>query len=186
MLISFILFFGTSQTVLPWDTTSAKYFPLQVGNVWVYNGFGYPCCGPYIYKVKVTGSAVLNGHLYYKLKSTLSSDTTYVRVDSSRGIILFRNTTNSCGWLNQETTGDSLAARINDSSTTLCINRAKCTDTANQVIFSITKKGKTFNNMYFEGYETRRYLVDFGLVNIYTVQHTNSNSRTLKGCVITV
>jgi hypothetical protein len=39
-LLLMILIFtlsGNINNIFSWDTTAAKYLPLQVGNVWVYN-----------------------------------------------------------------------------------------------------------------------------------------------------
>ena len=40
-LLLMILIFtlsGNINNIFPWDSTAAKYLPLQVGNVWVYYG----------------------------------------------------------------------------------------------------------------------------------------------------
>jgi hypothetical protein len=49
------------------DTLSIKYFPLHVGDFWVYNWIRTTSLGTTIEvrKTEVTGSVNLNSHLYY-------------------------------------------------------------------------------------------------------------------------
>ena len=182
LIISFVAFLLNYECVSQMNADVFRYYPLAIGNTWVYNGTGW--AGQYIKRIKVIGSSVINQYLYYKLNNNLNSDTTYVRIDSTKGLILFRNTSNSCSWLNQETTGDSIAAKINDSSSVRCNERAACTDTANEQIFNLIKERKIFYNQYFEGTETRKYVMDFGSIQIYTTGPTWYYTWILKGCII--
>ena len=182
LIILFVAFLLNYESISQINSDIFRFYPLGIGNTWVYNGSGW--AGQYIKRIKVIGSTVINQHLYHKLNNNLNNDTTYVRIDSTKGLILFRNTSNSCSWLNQETTGDSIAAKINDSSSVRCNERAACTDTANEQIFSLIKERKIFYNQYFEGTETRKYVMDFGSIQIYTTGPTWYYTWILKGCII--
>src|SRR4030095_14971024 len=114
-LIIILLVFKVSYSQ---DTTSTKYFPLNVGNSWTYYHWVTFPPNNYFYKFSITGSIVLNGHLYYKTLHTAISGSSYadtIRIDSTTGNLLKYVVNGSCLWLNNELLQDSLAGRLNDS-----------------------------------------------------------------------
>lgn len=170
-----------------WDSTAAKYYPLSVGNTWTYSGFGYPCCGAFKYRERITGTINTNGHFYYILTKTQSNGSTeiiYIRLDSTKGNILV-NQSGSCAWLQNEKTRDSLAARKGDSSKFDCSLYYRCTDTLTGSYFGFIKKKKSFGwSDFFEAGATRTFAMDFGLVSISSFGHTSTTSVNLQGCYI--
>lgn len=170
-----------------WDSTAARYYPLSVGNTWTYNGFGYPCCGAFKYRERITGTINTNGHFYYILTKTQSNGSTeiiYIRLDSTKGNILV-NQSGSCAWLQNEKTRDSLSARKGDSSKYDCGYIYKCSDTLVGSVFGINKMKKIFGwTDYFEAGSTRTFAMDFGLISISSFGHTSTTNINLAGCCI--
>ncbi len=188
--IIFIIFFvSPDNLVYSLDTAAAKYYPLAVGNTWTYSGFGYPCCGPIRYREKITGTIVTNGHFYFILTTTQStgnSATSYIRLDSAKGMMALYETS-GCTWLQNETAKDSLSSRKGDSSRYNCDNLFyyRCTDTMPGQVFGINKQKKVFSwTNYFEAGATRTFAKDIGLVSSTSFGHTNSTTINLVGCYI--
>jgi hypothetical protein len=74
LLISLIFI---SNTVFSWDSTLARYLPLEIGNSWSY--VLTVGTSTSIYNVRITGDTVMpNGHKYYKF-----TDGSYQRLDST-------------------------------------------------------------------------------------------------------
>ncbi|NOS84162.1 MAG: T9SS type A sorting domain-containing protein [Ignavibacteria bacterium] len=182
-----ILICGIFTVSYPLDTAAVKYYPLAVGNVWTYSGFGYPCCGAFKYRERITGTINTNGHFYYILTKTQSNGSTeiiYIRLDSTKGNIVV-NQSGSCAWLQNEKTRDSLAARRGDSSKFDCSLYYRCTDTLTGSYFGFIKKKKSFGwSDFFEAGATRTFAMDFGLVSISSFGHTSTTSVNLQGCYI--
>ncbi len=186
--ILFILALGFNiHSSFSLDTVAAKYYPLAVGNTWTYSGFGYPCCGAYKYREKITGTIITNGHFYYILTKTQSnggSDIIYIRIDSLKGNILV-NQGGSCPWLQNERTKDSLSARKGDSSKYDCGYYYRCTDTSTGSVFGINLKKKIFGwSDFFEAGTSRTFAMGIGLVSISSFGHTSTNYVNLTGCYV--
>ena len=101
VVISFLVNFGYAT-----DTTSAKYYPLQVGNRQVYNHYWH-WSGDTRFYVWVTDTINTNGHKYCKMHVMQHPPENgfydqYVRVDSIAGNIRLLDTAYSCPWLIRE------------------------------------------------------------------------------------
>lgn len=178
-----------SQQSFSYDSVAAKYYPLAVGNTWTYSGFGYPCCGAYKYREKITGTIVTNGHFYFIMTTTQhtgSSVTSYIRLDSTKGMVYIYEQGGGCPWLQNERAKDSLSARKGDSARYNCetIFYHKCTDTIPGLVFGINKQKKVFSWANFEAGGTRTFAKDFGLVSYTSFAHTSTNNGNLQGCFI--
>ncbi len=80
--------FITPQTGFAWDSTAAKYYPLKIGNSYVYEKYHYmvKCYQQYAgkMKIKIIRDTVLsNGKRYYEFQGGLSPYWKYQRIDSS-------------------------------------------------------------------------------------------------------
>lgn len=165
ILIVFLFFYPILHSQ---DTNIVKYFPLSVGNVWVYYGsyFTVQCQSSYYQKISVDSMKILNNHKYYKLSLTtrfISGGSCgysqiyngYYRVDSSNGNVYRYGINTNCPFTPTEFLIDSLRSRSGDTSI-LCSNselsRKIARDTIVQNIFSFNKPSK-----YFEGGNFHEY-----------------------------
>lgn len=191
-----IALYGNTSDTYAWDSTAAKYMPLQVGNIWVYYGsrinvitqcFGYE-------KYEISGTSQINGHMYFTLVRTIKPLNTtncgsfyvssrlfgqnYLRIDSTN-MSLFG--TESCQI-------DSLASRKGDSEL-VCIaythyNPSYC-DTSTIMKFGLNKLSKTFTAYTFESYVKMSYAKDIGFYHYHLFQPGPNNVvMDLRGCVI--
>jgi hypothetical protein len=196
-LLIFIIIF-TSQ-IFAQDTNIVKYFPLKVGNVWVYD---WSLIGPFPQsghqRISVFNSTVVNGHVYYSLEVIgtssycFGSDTysAYLislvnhpfRVDSLSGNIMVLNL--SCGaWNIGERVFDSLKSKLHD--TTHCI-ASYCYDTSDISVFGISSKGKKFTEITNPMTPYSHYFAkNFGLYGSgKQCWSTGTLSYSLVGCLI--
>lgn len=185
--ITFVILFISvlflkAERSFSWDSTIAKYMPLQVGNVWVYNSYSFPYGGSYKFKWSITGTNIFNGHLYYNILSS-STGVTNVRFDSLTNSLKYYSSV-SCPWLNHEKNMDSLSSRLNDSSIYNCDMIYKCNDTTAGTIFNLPVRKKSFYYTFFEGYDYRSYAQNFGLVHNYSAGHTQTTYINIQGCVL--
>jgi hypothetical protein len=164
LLFTLLLVFFASELTYSIDTNAVKYYPLKVGNYWVYSYFGYPMGGSYRFWVKVMDTLITNGHKYYKVRRTYDE---YLRVDSAAGSIRMYVTSGSCPWLINEVERDSLSARFRDSSKYECICSGantcwRCTDDSSYItIFGLYKRAKGYGwSDYFENGATRTFVRD--------------------------
>src|SRR3990167_9377836 len=104
ILLSFIPIFFFTENILPQDTAIIKFFPLNVGNRWVYNRtLSYPVPpGNGKNDVKIESSFISFNHRYYVLKTIVydfygaiySTYTGSYRIDSLTGNIYLLGLTN--------------------------------------------------------------------------------------------
>ena len=155
--LTILIFIFLSQNIsFSQDTNIVKFFPLKVGNVWVYqnNGLGQWCNQIEKRRVQVISSMIGNSHKYF-----LFSDTTRIisgggpacyhygsivfdglRIDSINGNI-YEYSTPGCNYSINELMQDSLKAHLHDTIKLNCGNvidsfyRYTCTDTTSHTIF---------------------------------------------------
>ncbi len=186
------------NTAIALDTTSIKYLPLKVGNIWVYSGSSatIPCHGTSWYdRYKITGTTILNGKNYFILQHTIVFITGsccwssrlfgsgVIRIDSVSSNIYnnaFCNTSN-------EKLVDSLSCNLGDTAWQCGFPNGTmiyCTDTAAYSVFGrmISSKVLTFGGGW-DYFETQRYAKDIGLVS-YEYHCGGSYIIGLQGCVI--
>ncbi len=197
ILLGFTLL-GKSPEIYAWDSTAAKYMPLQIGNQWVYTSSltSFSGSGTSIDKYIITGTQIINGKLYYNLTgihvlisgfyscgSRLFSANTQLRIDSLT-MNLFR--TGVCN-NNAEGLVDSLAAKFRDSSLT-CFNlnstKTCFNDSSDFYIFNTFFKSKRFTTVDINGGNDQTFLEGIGLAK-YNASITNYTCyQILKGCII--
>jgi hypothetical protein len=189
---------GEIHHIFSWDSTTAKFMPLQVGNVWVYSyyyispvgsGSGYD-------SYRITGTQLINGKQYYTINHThiqLSGNyscsarlfflNSPVRVDSVNMNIYLNS---NCG-SSTEGLVDSLASRFGDSSLT-CFNfegtKTAYNDSTDYFIFNSYFKAKKFTTININGGNDLTYLLGIGLARYYSSQSHTSCNQQLKGCII--
>ena len=149
------------QNAYSLDTNAVRYYPLAVGNSWTYKDHTF--FGDTRYKLTVTGTINTNGHLYYVINGG-----TYQRIDSVKGVVRTYASSQSCLWLQNEVSMDSLSAKFRDSSKALnCMNYYRCIDDSSYSnIFSGSRRLKAFDwTDYFEMGRTRTFVKDIGLIS---------------------
>ncbi len=194
-----ITLYGNTSDTYAWDSTAAKYMPLQVGNVWVYNcsAIGMACNCTMIYRYKIISSLVINSKMYFIFQQNsftgncwngCVSSTIYdsLRVDSINGNV-YKYSAVGCSNTPFEKLQDSLNARQGDTVKNNCgISQYRyiCNDTSNQIIFGVSRKTKVFSETQFETGYGRGYADGIGIVSSGYGSIVCSNNSTLKGCVI--
>jgi hypothetical protein len=193
-----LLFFLLSETQsFSQDTNIVKYFPLKVGNSWVYESryIQFPTGNVVRYRITVTGSLIANGRRYFTLSFSSNGCASYywhnpysyapLRVDSMSGNVCAYTPGQGCSYSPDEKIIDSLAAKLNDSLVLLCgIHRHICQDTALQMIFGALRSTKFFFSLNFELNLDRRYVKGIGISHIYGSTPFSSCTHTLLGCII--
>ncbi len=200
LLITNILLSCIITQSLSQDTNTVKYFPLKVGNIWVYQ---ITATGSFCYRIqkrriKVINTIILNSKKYFLFKDTtilISGDGwcggngsflfDTLRIDSTNGNI-YKYSYQGCTFLNHEITLDSLKAKLKDKIFISCGSDTnyKCTDTSSQVIFGQSRQVKAFNAVYFEGAQHRKYSKGFGQSSYGYSSIPSFNNATLIGCVL--
>lgn len=190
-----IALYGNTSDTYAWDSTAAKYMPLQVGNIWVYRTYkSGPTWICYAYeKYKISGISIVNNHSYFDIEKTVSLYnpicSTWVFPVGSR---LFRNTqiridSNTVNLVGTENcTIDSLRAGNGDTNS-VCphLYTPVVCGISNQFIFGFTKPAKRY---YAEGVASEEYMwyiQDFGFARYHLYQSGNyAADMLLTGCII--
>jgi len=142
---------GNTSDTYAWDSTAANFYPLSIGNRWVYNHHWY-WSGVTKISVNVIDTLTSNGHLYYKLRSQIPPpgsgfSETFVRVDSVTGSIRYLvSQGSSCSWLINESTGDSLNASELDTFYVSCIGSWKLSNDTNINYFGLVRRIRSFSD----------------------------------------
>ncbi len=197
LIISAACFLFQSNVVRSaWDGETAKYFPLQVGNKWVYRGTasGYTAYGRSYQVYTITGTKDTLGHRYYEvsvslhmISGTLSSGVMqfdrYIRIDSSSmNIYKLQSYCSRNEWVI-----DSLKAKKNDTLK-ICpfefyTANSVCADTSNYTLFGTSYPSKNYAEFFGPGYGTI-YVKGIGIVFSSYGYQMNQSYDTLRGCII--
>ncbi|MCX6160620.1 MAG: T9SS type A sorting domain-containing protein [Ignavibacteriae bacterium] len=168
------------------DTNLTAYFPMTIGNVYVYETPSiYP---PFItrQKLRITKDTVVAGKRFYYFNQALPGLWNYgnwYRIDGATGVVTGFASNYSCNYLVNERYVDSLGSRKSDSLKKCGTNqRSLCIDTTSHSIFGIPSKQKAFREDGLVLNE-RTYSKNFGITNVYTWEITGSNTY-LVGCKI--
>jgi hypothetical protein len=205
-LKSFLIILSFSSccfnTVYSQDTNIVKFFPLAVGNKWVYAGSAsifQQCNRTFRHRLYIDSIKSINNKFYYKINfeskhisGTGSCGISYIytgfyRVDSVSGIIYKSTNTSNC-FSNTEMLFDSLKSKLGDTarSCTSGNNYKKLlVDTFMTTVFGNQIRSKNFQggNFFEYGY-TGRYAKDFGLVEYREFGMSVSTNANLIGCVL--
>ncbi len=178
----------TTQRTYSWDSDAAKFYPLAVGNKWVYAWY-YTFMGNTVfggYRVsKIVSDTVIGGHKYYRFSSNVSGCNDYIfeRIDSA-SMNVYRRSSGT----GTEQLLDSLFARKQGMfrGKRNCVGFAEpqvtCMDTNLYTFAGNQYRSKMF---YADGLVMMSYrlIQNFGVVNITTVEGQSDN-KTLAGCVL--
>lgn len=170
------------------DTESVKYFPLQVGNFFVYyhESSALPPISPYYTKARITKDTLINNYRYFYCQNFPEIFVNgWVRYDSTTGNLLLRAVGQGCSVYADDKILDSLNSKIGNQITcqiSVFYTRT-CNDTNNYTIF-----GQSFKSKYFydggliQGYT--RYANNLGIVTFESGEPNITDYTVLKGCVV--
>jgi hypothetical protein len=172
-----------------------RYFPMRVGNFWVYdyNEWFYPVYLNGKVKYEITGTKTVNGKSYYVFSvqsspylnnvNMFGGDT--LRVDSISGNLCFLYRPSGCSYSPDELCFDSLSAKPGDTVSTQCgVNHYLCLDTLKVIEFDSLRSSKSFYVDIFEQTYFRRYIKNIGLDTSRNAWSTSSWNYFLRGCRI--
>ena len=195
---SFLILSGFSSSQ---NMNITKYFPLNVGNVWVYHGtyFSIQCQSSFKVRVRIDSVFAANGKTYYKFTSyhrvISGGNCTYgvlnnyaYRIDSVNGNIYRLISNPQCSFSPDERVIDSLRSLIGDTIY-ICGSSSDpiraLTDTASSEVFGSQKQSRLFKGGNFHEFSTQnKYAEDFGLIYYGMGGMSLSSQGTLTGCVI--
>ncbi|GEM_PF-975403 len=194
-----VLSLVNSKYIFAADTNAISYFPLQIGNVYVYNvsitQSGQPPQST-IYRGSVIADTLLLNNRYFKLSGFPKYVTGWYRVDSLTGSLMKLDTTNNCPYYVSETFVDSLAAlqcnNIKISGQTPIYTQFTCNTFDTLSIFSSLTLKKIFKYYFFFSssqttYNTH-YAKNIGMYRYYSSGSYGFNfsisNSSLKGCVV--
>lgn len=171
------------------DTISAKYFPLAVGNIYIYHYQDYPIpISDYKYRAEITNDTIINGKKYFYLHNFPLYKNKWVRYDSATSMTLVYDYNNGCAPYAHDRIVDSLASSIYNNCDGCFYNffsYRTCEDTSNIPLFgSYNPKSKRFKH---DGLMIERatYAKNFGLIYESAEEPPGyGGSTTLVGCVI--
>lgn len=185
-ILSFILIAAfCSTSIKAADTTNIKYFPLSVGNKFVYNEYQKG------YNVELVSETVkdtlMNNRKYFLITNNPKFGTGWVRTDSVSGSLYIYDTSGYCLIYDHEKLVDSLEANAGDLISN-CDAYCKCTAVRNDFIFDHTGASKTFEYDFPLSKNLWRYTNFFGLTYysyvfdgpVYVYKH----EYVMRGCVI--
>ena len=178
------------------DTVSAKYFPLAVGNKWVYlkaSSVG----GPYSYSIivaQITKDTVINNKKYFYTNITPSVLAGWIRYDSTNGQIkMYYDYVQVCNYeLMHYDLSVNLGDSCNNSYMPCTINNYYCTHIKDTSLFGINTRIKTYYysfSIHNGGSTTQvNFAKNIGcysdITHVASVYGQNHNIYTLKGFVI--
>jgi hypothetical protein len=188
LILFFIALYGNLSETFSWDSTAAKYYPLNIGNIWVYSSF-YTFFDSTIFagyhRHVVTNDSIFNGHRYYKVNPLINgcNNLRYERIDSS--------SMNVYRWdpvYSRDILIDSLLARKNNTFKGYrnCSNTnniaARCSDTNLRYVLGNQIKSKSFDA---DGLVLLQYTLSENIgVSSYFQSEGNFWGSTLEGCII--
>jgi hypothetical protein len=176
---------------------SQLYFPLNIGDKFVYNYYynysssytNIPFIITYNYRIVIDRDTIINSKKYFLYKGM------WVRVDTVTGSLMSYDSTNSCSLYYKEKILDSLSSPLNGSSN-ICGDSYRCNSIYNDSLFGQISSSKNFNYSYYSSHINmsfnRKYNSKFGLTYKDSVisqwwigGSVNVTQRhTLLGCVI--
>lgn len=116
LLSAGFIFFTVNSSLYSQDTVSAKYFPLNTGNVWIYSVQSFPPMPFPYYIYKIERDSVFNNYRYFLYKgyniSQFSSE--WIRYDSATGNLLAYSTNGGCSGFANDKIIDSLSSTPGD------------------------------------------------------------------------
>jgi len=198
LILSFLLIVFPKITISA-DTNAVAYFPLHVGNKYVYNETiaisGYPTIDTVI-RSFISNDTVILGRKYFKFNNFPKFPDGWYRVDSLSGSLMYFYPSNNCSYYISEYFFDSLAALI-DNDIMKCGNwpengTYKCNIHDPIYIYNLNTSKKGFHNVFHFSSTYSTFDIHFikyiGIFSYYSYSsNPNSNGYrqyTLKGCTV--
>ncbi|MCX6164640.1 MAG: T9SS type A sorting domain-containing protein [Ignavibacteriae bacterium] len=143
------------------DSVYARYFPLSVGNrfVYLYSNF-YPG-QTWVSRAVITKDSIISGKKYFYCQNFPYISSGWVRFDTATGNLLQRSTYIGCSVYPYDIILDSLRSKINNQVN--CVGFKRCVDTNLINMFNLYQKKSI--NFINDGiiYQVTRYVCDFGI-----------------------
>jgi len=180
-----------SDSILSSDTSSIKYFPLNVGNYFSYlvTSRSGSSVDYYIQRGETTKDTLINNKKYFYLKNyPYDYADIWVRLDSNTGSLFKYDVTNSCPLYQFEVLLDSFAIGIHDTLGN-CSLPFTCFDTSDVTVFNFyNSKNKSFVYYYLGGpggpLQAKSFAKNFGMTSFGAGYTFGSINYALKGCRI--
>lgn len=178
------------------DTNAVKFFPLKVGNVYVYEHYNSTPFGGYRFKYKATVlyDYTINNTKYFYLKDFPAQyNNKLVRLDSLSGCIFKYDSLNTCTRYPYELLLDSFNIYTGDSIYDCqSVFIKKCYEQANSSILNLNtivySFNRTFSMLPFGSTVTWQFAAKIGLIKYIAVSSGGGGysyeSEELKGCII--
>ncbi|HEY6907407.1 MAG TPA: T9SS type A sorting domain-containing protein, partial [Ignavibacteriaceae bacterium] len=177
------------KEILP-DPELVRYYPLQVGNLWLYNGFvwSYPFYDTYQFVRQINDEVIKPNQLkYYEVEEYYAgssySEKYYERIDSVNAKVYRYNEDSVQS--NQEYLIDDLRAEVGDSVPSYRFDVTPYTViySADTTLYQLDTHFKEYNAESLFGY-TYNLVKDFGITYEYMTFDFGSDDRILKGAVL--
>jgi hypothetical protein len=200
-IVPVLITFSANQLVSQ-DTSIVKYFPLSIGNVWIYRySGGYPFNVLCKTRVRITSSFINNGKTYFEAsintifiengqfcgENMFTFNNTTMRIDSMNGNISVYSPGTGCVYSPNEKLFDSLKARKNDTIEILCNSTSykyMAGDTGYVNVFGESRPFKSYGFLEPPEYHGgRTYVKGIGLWNSSEGAHYTGTHQLL-GVVI--
>ena len=143
------------------DTISVKYYPLAIGNTFVYNYRSQNKLGPiteYNYKYCIVRDTVINHKKYFLRVQYPQNVSQWVRTDTTTGSMYAYDSTNSCPFYEYEKIIDSLAASPVYIYGNCNSGNYTCSGISSVSAFGFSWDSKTFSYFTFSpGYTSNGY-----------------------------
>jgi hypothetical protein len=167
------------------DTVSIKYFPLSVGNIYVYHWTrtAFPPQSGTIREYIVT-DAIINNHRYYQYSSNSPYQNSWLRTDSVTGSLYYYTPNNNpCPSNPNDGLLDSLALRLGQSYSCNS-NYITCTDTNTVSLFGSQWYSKSISLQAYPYSRGSRYVKFIGRAEYGECFNGFCYTETLLGCVL--
>jgi hypothetical protein len=176
-----------SENYIEPDSSYAAYFPLNIGNTYIYlnTTTSLPPIPPYKSKARITKDTMIAGKKYFYCNNFPFIGTGWVRFDTATGNLLLRSSP-GCSIYSNDKIIDSLRSKINNQITCqfgVWYTR-RCLDTAMTNIFNMSKKSILFLH---DGlmYGNMRFAKNFGIIYYCAGEPPPcSSDKNLLGCII--
>jgi hypothetical protein len=165
------------------DSVYVKYFPLAVGNRFVYLNSNFYPGQTWVTRAVITKDSIINGKKYFYCVNFPYISAGLVRFDSAKGNLLQYSNSIYCSSYANDIILDSMRSKPNDQVS--CLGTKRCLDTNNITLFNqFQRKTLSFKN---DGliYQETKYARDFGIISGCQGEPPPCDTYySLKGCVI--
>jgi hypothetical protein len=182
------IFSLAAQNIYSFDTTAAKFYPLNIGNIYIYRESHSSPYGTYItyFRTTIEKDSVFNNHRYFLFREFPSGYKVWKRIDSLTNNIMRYDSSNSCPFYLHDIFVDSLSARLGDHVSGACTEAFynTCSDTNNVTIFGITSQYKAFGYVAPHAGGSHYFARNIGFYKSSSSAEMFSQSTLLTGCVL--